>query len=315
MPFIHQNRLFLASSPSHGYASAAAAPANTANSLIPYVFRQNGPGQFLDPVAFASPYSAGNYPPGFDIFHWICIAGVATAGDQPTLLAVGMLGNASSDDYRYQLFAVSYSHIVSTSYLGTSATLNTAGIAFVNYMWASYDPVADAVTILSGDENANEDPLNAAIVQFSGVSTGKPTATLAILDVSAYTFGAFQSIQGKYFALSPGLVGDGPYVQHTWSLVEFSPSTGKILSAMPITPGAVPGSGVPTYLPPLNGRYAGGVTNGVTPDGLIIQYFFRLYDNVPLLAFIDPSSATIVWSTYISNHIPFDNLIYSQKTN
>ena len=212
-------------------------------------------------------------------FEWVSLV-YRTAHGQ--LLALGMLGNGT-DNYYYWLYDVSGP---TATLLGKSPLLEGE----VNYMWSTYDPSSDKITVLTGNEDAPFD-LNASLVVFN-VAAG--TSFLTTLDVSSYTFQSFQSIGGQLFALSPGLVTGFPHqTVHEWSLVRFDDVSGLISSAVPL-------SSTTAYLPLLNGRYSGGITGGITSAGLIAQSFYRYDDDAPLIAYLN-LKGQVLWSTFLDD--------------
>lgn len=272
-------------------------------------------GRFGRPMSLITP----SLPSGNSSFQWVAVAGVVrtstAAAPAGSVLLLAMLGSSNSD-YWYQLYSFNPAQPTTLPVLlATSANLNANDTGFVNFLWTVFDPDTQTVSVLTGDENANADPLNAAFVQFflPGLGSTSPvSATFAILDVSAYTFQSFTSIGGKLYALSPGLVGDsGPYGTHQWAVVSFSGSSGAILSAAPLVAVAAPGSTALSYLPDLLGRYQGGIHNGITNEGLLVSLFYRTEDAQPLLTFVNPLTGAVVWSTYLNGNGLPASLLYT----
>lgn len=244
----------------------ARAGQNGAYSLYPYLFPEQ---VFGAPVPLPLPQLNAT-----STFAWITVLTLTNQviGDIPSgsLLLLGMVGAPATDNYNYQLYSWNQRDGLVLQIDGPD--LNVGQIGFVNYMWATFDSTTQTVSILSGDEDANSDPMNAAILQFIIPSK---QATLAVLDVSTYTFQSFQSINGKLFALSPGLANQGPLTPHQWSAVQFDPATGAIINAAPVAFSSQWTQTPVTFF----GRYEGGVQNGVTNTGHIIHTFYRTLDN------------------------------------
>jgi len=148
------------------------------------------------------------------------------------------------------------------------------------FFWAQYDSVTNQVYILAGDEDSLFDL--GAMLYTVALSTGQVSAVQ--VDNSKYTLSNFHVDKtGTLYSVSPGLFGAS-----SWTIVTINPKTGAVDPKVPVMSSAKWKFG-----------YGGGVYNGISDDGTLVQTFTWDSTGATALVQLDLVSGKVLYLTDI----------------
>eukprot|EP01116_Phalansterium_solitarium_P002429 TRINITY_DN1244_c1_g1_i1.p1 TRINITY_DN1244_c1_g1~~TRINITY_DN1244_c1_g1_i1.p1 ORF type:complete len:496 (+),score=191.61 TRINITY_DN1244_c1_g1_i1:69-1556(+) len=224
---------------------------------------------------------------------WNALITTGTASNP--LIVVAQVPGTAAYTFAYQVRYMMPDGSVSDP-IGTIPATDT----FVNFLWATFDPILQLVYVLGGDENS----ITSQDATLYIVNLATKAVTVTLLPGGNFTLVSLHVVPGTktLFAFSPGETPASPLAQTNWSLVSVDPATGI---ATPIGQVAPWGQYAPYY--------GGSVYGGMTETKLFLHVFRQASGASDLVA-VAPATGSTAFITGLNRGInaavQLDNFVY-----